>query len=421
MAFDGTKQNKAAPPPHFVLTYFFLFALPLHLPLHLPLQELPSTLYNRIDNDYTSPLPYTYIRAGDLPLAFSWDAVEHGRNYLTRTRNQHIPQYCGSCWAHSSTSALADRMQIAVAENTAVAQQRTHQMTLSIQFLLNCGADAAGSCQGGSATRAYQFIKNDVGYIPYDTCQPYVACSSDSVNGFCPHVDTTCTPLNICRTCAPNGTCTAVTSFPNATIAEYGTYTFHQNNKALNDTDREEEKDDDDEYLMMGNSSSSSNDNFLYQDDDEDPIHVIMAEIFARGPIKASVHVGDALLNYKGDGILMESHGPEMHNTTHNHGVSLVGWGYCSVHQIQYWVVRNSWGEYWGEMGFFRIELGKNLLGIEAHLAWATPGMFSVGRSSVEVSSATPQQQHFHSHITYVDASRRLSHVQKRLKRARAR
>ena len=40
-----------------------------------------------------------------------------------------------------------------------------------------------------------------------------------------------------------------------------------------------------------------------------------------------------------------------------------------------------SWGQYWGELGFFRVELGKNLLMIESNIAWASPGTFSTWRS----------------------------------------
>jgi cathepsin X len=301
-----------------------------------------------------SPLPYTYLKPDQLPQAFSWGNV-NGRSYLTHSLNQHIPQYCGSCWAHSALSSLADRMRIAADDSSA------DEYNLSVQFLLNCGANIAGSCHGGSATGAYQFIQFH-GYIPYDTCQPYLACSSDSQEGICPHVDTTCTAENICRSCSlpgsKNATCEAVTTFPNATLAEYGSYRYQ--------------------------------------------VFETRAEIFLRGPVKASVDAGP-LINYTG-GVMWDA--PEYRSVTHNHGVSIVGWGYDPDYQKQYWIVRNSWGQYWGEMGYFRIEMNLNLLMIESNIAWATPESFSVAsrRSSRET-------RHY-----YVDPSRDAQIVQRRLR-----
>lgn len=164
---------------------------------------------HKVRNDFVSPLPHTYIDSSSLPDSFNWGDVS-GISYLTHSLNQHVPQYCGSCWAHGALSSLADRIKVARGLGSYTISSSSSSVetaglgddiNLSIQYVLNCGSKIAGSCNGGTATGTYEFIKSASGFVPYDTCQPYIACSEDSNHGFCAHVDTTCSDINICRTC----------------------------------------------------------------------------------------------------------------------------------------------------------------------------------------------------------------------------
>ena len=56
-----------------------------------------------------SPRPHEQLDVrNDLPTHVFWGDVD-GVNYLTETRNQHIPQYCGSCWAHAAAAVFGSR------------------------------------------------------------------------------------------------------------------------------------------------------------------------------------------------------------------------------------------------------------------------------------------------------------------------
>lgn len=89
-------------------------------------------------------------------------------------------------------------------------------------------------------------------------------------------------------------------------------------------------------------------------------------EIYQRGPIACGIAVTPALMNYTG-GIFEDKTGEK----DIDHEVSVVGWGV--ENGVKYWLVRNSWGSYWGEKGFFRIVRGVDNLAIESECAWATP------------------------------------------------
>jgi cathepsin X len=163
--------------------------------------------------------PSPIARANSLPPRCNKDGV----NYCTPNLNQHIPQYCGSCWAHGALSALADRIKIARnAEGV--------DIQLSVQHLLNCGN--AGSCHGGSLDGPYQWLHklSETGTgVSYLSANPYLACSKESKEGLCPGHDWTCTPENVARTCGTFGEkCVGLTRYPNATITDYGSISGHK-------------------------------------------------------------------------------------------------------------------------------------------------------------------------------------------------
>jgi cathepsin X len=255
-----------------------------------------------------------------LPEAFSWSNVD-GVNYLTKNLNQHIPSYCGSCWAHGSISALSDRIKI-------IRKAQFPDIQLSIQFLLNC--QFGGSCMGGDHLAAYKSIK-EYGNIPFEDCMVYQACSSDSNEIACANKpDFTCDPINVCRTCdtfsSHGGKCVPIHYYPNATIASFGSVKGVDNMKN---------------------------------------------EIFNNGPIACGINANE-IDDYHG-GILDVPNARKMIN----HIISIVGWGIDANTDNQYWIIRNSWGSYWGEMGFMRLSMGENQLGIEKSCAFAIPASWT--------------------------------------------
>lgn len=263
----------------------------------------------RIETHVKSPLPHTYLDVAALPANFTW-CDNDGVNYCTPIWNQHIPQYCGSCWTMGTSSALSNR--IAIARNNVFPT-----IQIAPQVSVDCvTAGQSMGCQGGDPTAVYAYML-DHG-VSDETCAQYQAKNLP------------CNAYEQCTNCdydlsSPLKKCYAQPTYRNYTVTEHG---------LVNGTD------------------------------------AMMAEIYARGPIACGVGVTEAFLNYTG-GIFTGPPEPIDHEISL---VGWAEMANSNGTMTDVWILQNSWGEPWGvNGGYMFIERGVNAASVETDCDWAVP------------------------------------------------
>jgi len=272
----------------------------------------------------------------NLPDSFDWRNVTSHilypklkGNFCCPVRNQHIPVYCGSCFIFGSLQALSDRFTIMNAlEN---GDNQATKIDFSYQTLLDCLPDM--TCfTGGDSYIVYDYVlKNG---IVDESCKSYVAVEEPEK----------CDPP--CYTCLARGDdkCSIIgetefTSFGDNRCCKVNKYDKYNIEGFSNINARFNNE------VSNGTNGWSSNEITKY----------IQTEIYTNGPISACLDASPIEAFTGGYFTQDPNYSPQI-----NHLISVVGW---ETHNDDlYWIIRNSWGTFWCEGGYIRVNI--NSLGM---------------------------------------------------------
>uniref|UniRef100_A0A914MYI3 Peptidase C1A papain C-terminal domain-containing protein n=1 Tax=Meloidogyne incognita TaxID=6306 RepID=A0A914MYI3_MELIC len=216
---------------------------------------------------------------------------------------------CGSCWAVSSASVMQDRICISTGGELKV--------NISSEDILSCEKTSYG-CYGGYPEEAFKFwqekgVCTGSGYSDHEGCKPYP---------FPPNPDEYMYSTPRCKRRCEN--------------RKYKT----KYNK-------------DKHYGQEPVSLQDSNETD------------IMKAIIEGGPVEANFIVYYDFFSYS-EGVYEAGDGEEMAG---GHAIRIIGWGHHNKTDTPYWLIANSWGDQWGENGYFKIARGQDECLIES---WGT-------------------------------------------------
>lgn len=183
-------------------------------------------------------------------------------------------------------------------------------VNISPQILISCIYTSHG-CHGGSHLQGFKYA-HDL-YVTDETCSIYKARGHDNGNN--------CSPVLKCKNCWAHEDCYIPDEYPIYNIGDYG--------------------------RVSGENA-------------------MMQHIYQHGPIACSIATPKDFHNYT-EGIYHDKTGAK--RTTH--AISIVGYG--EENGVKYWLGRNSWGENWGESGFFRVVRGINNIAVESSCSFGVP------------------------------------------------
>jgi cathepsin B len=280
------------------------------------------------EEGYSMPLlEKTHWETADAAIPKSFDAREQWSGcaeVIGRVRDQ---SNCGSCWAFGSTEALNDRHCITTGKK---------EIVLSAEDTLACcsGLKCQGSmgCNGGQPAGAWDWFTKtgvttgkdwaDVG--AGDSCKPY-SMESCAHHVSPPEGMKSCTELPTYKTPSCTSSC-----------SEKNYATAYKNDK----------------FFAKSSYSVSSKST-------KDKETSMQKELMEKGTVSVALSVYEDFETYS-SGVYKHVTGKYLGG----HAVKMIGWG--EENGTKYWLCVNSWNQYWGDNGTFKILRGSDECGIES-------------------------------------------------------
>ena len=321
----------------------------------------------------------------NIPLDF--DGRKIWGNYLSNIGNQGS---CGSCWAWSTTSALADRFAIfsrgkikielsplyllvCDIDNTIGAQDlydlhpELDQESALVAELLAKGVGKVG-CNGNSLIDSWRWLylrgsstDSCLAYTGGDTAGPSSNIGEEKSwkKDPAPWFSTwhgrrfdianyqTDSQLPLCdEVSGPDADMCGNFLFVRATGAQFGDPARFFRGISY--------------YTIPGTPDEGGNEKN------------IMTEILLNGPVTSGMKVYPDFYDFDPKKQIYDP--DETSIVVGGHAIKIVGWGQQG--STKYWIIANSWGKDWGDDGYFRIKRGEDVGGIERNVTAGLPDMF---------------------------------------------
>ena len=110
----------------------------------------------------------------------------------------------------------------------------------------------------------------------------------------------------------------------------------------------------------------------------EDTASLMKQAIYFKGPLTVAMYVNGTFMSYT-EGVYTAEDAKNDQcdvNVYANHALTAVGYGVYDGYSeaghvlIPYWIIKNSWSAGWGDKGYIKVEMGKNVCGVEDNVMY---------------------------------------------------